>query len=164
MLVGQAIAGHAVYNDEEVAHAKLLGEQPETLSLWRYVTSSSFGQAVMENWQSEYLQFVVFVMASVWLVQKGSTESKKVDQASWFGQSVTGWSVYNAEQIEHEDTTVNWLGYVTSADFWEATLQNWQSEFLAVGSMVIFSVYLRQRGSSQSKPVGAPHHATAEEG
>ena len=164
----------------------------------------------MENWQSEYLQFVVFVMASVWLVQKGSTESKKVDQAgaesdaeqrigahaqddspkwakakglrlwllsnslllvmgfiwlaSWFGQSVTGWSVYNAEQIEHENTTVNWLGYVTSADFWEATLQNWQSEFLAVGSMVIFSVYLRQRGSSQSKPVGAPHHATAEEG
>ena len=210
VLVGQAIAGHAAYNDEEVAHAKLLGEQPETLSLWRYVTSSSFGQAVMENWQSEYLQFVVFVMASVWLVQKGSTESKKVDQAgaesdeeqrigahaqddspkwakarglrlwlfsnslllvmgfiwlaSWFGQSVTGWSVYNAEQIEHKETTVNWLGYVTSADFWEATLQNWQSEFLAVGSMVIFSVYLRQRGSSQSKPVGAPHHATAEEG
>ena len=210
VLVFQAIAGHAVYNDEEVAHAKLLGEQPETLSLGRYVTSSAFGQAVMENWQSEYLQFVVFVMASVWLVQKGSTESKQVDQAgpesdeeqqigphapddapkwakakglklwlfsnslllvmgfiwlaSWFGQSVTGWSVYNAEQIEHEDTTVNWLGYVTSADFWEATLQNWQSEFLAVGSMVIFSVYLRQRGSSQSKPVGAPHHATAEEG
>ena len=210
VLVGQAIAGHAAYNDEEIAHAKLLGEQPETLSLWRYVTSSSFGQAVMENWQSEYLQFVVFVMASVWLVQKGSTESKKVDQAgsesdeeqrigpyaqddsprwakargvrlwlfsnslllvmgfiwlaSWFGQSVTGWSVYNAEQIEHKETTVNWLGYVTSADFWEATLQNWQSEFLAVGSMVIFSVYLRQRGSSQSKPVGAPHHATAEEG
>ena len=81
VLVGQAIAGHAVYNDEEIAHAKLLDEQPETLSLWRYVTSSSFGQAVMENWQSEYLQFVVFVMASVWLVQKGSTESKKVDQA-----------------------------------------------------------------------------------
>src|SRR5215210_1350822 len=210
VLVGQAIAGHAVYNEEEMSHAKLLHEQPETLSLGRYVTSSSFGQAVMENWQSEYLQFVLFVMASVWLVQRGSTESKKVDQAgpesdeeqkigphaqddspkwakanglrlwllsnslllvmgsiwlaSWFGQSVTGWSVYNAEQIEHEDTTVNWLGYVTSADFWEATLQNWQSEFLAVGSMVIFSVYLRQRGSSQSKPVGAPHSATAEEG
>ena len=210
VLIGQAIAGHAVYNEEEMSHAKLLHEQPETLSLGRYVTSSSFGQAVMENWQSEYLQFVLFVMASVWLVQRGSTESKKVDQAgpesdeeqkigphaqddspkwakanglrlwllsnslllvmgsiwlaSWFGQSVTGWSVYNAEQIEHEDTTVNWLGYVTSADFWEATLQNWQSEFLAVGSMVIFSVYLRQRGSSQSKPVGAPHSATAEEG
>jgi hypothetical protein len=210
VLVFQAIAGHALYNDEETAHARLLHQQPETLSLWRYVTSSSFGQAVMENWQSEYLQFVVFVMASVWLVQKGSTESKKVDQAgsesdeeqmigphaqqdspkwatatglrlwllanslllvmgviwlaSWFGQSVTGWSVYNAEQIQHKETTVSWAGYLGTADFWEATLQNWQSEFLAVGSMIIFSVYLRQRGSSQSKPVGAPHHATAEEG
>jgi hypothetical protein len=210
VLVFQAIAGHALYNDEETAHAKLLHEQPETLSLWRYVTSSSFGQAVMENWQSEYLQFVLFVMASVWLVQKGSTESKKVEQAgsesdeeqkigphaqddspkwakarglrlwlisnslllvmgfiwlaSWFGQSVTGWSVYNADQIQHKETTVDWLGYIGTADFWQATLQNWQSEFLAVGSMVIFSVYLRQRGSSQSKPVGAPHHATAEEG
>ena len=210
VLVFQAVAGHALYNDEEIAHARLLHQEPETLSFWRYVTSSSFGQAVMENWQSEYLQFVVFVMASVWLVQKGSTESKKVDQAgpesdeeqrigphaepgspkwakakgvrlwlfsnslllvmgsiwlaSWFGQSVTGWSVYNAEQIQHEETTVNWLGYLGTADFWEATLQNWQSEFLAVGSMIIFSVYLRQRGSSQSKPVGAPHTATAEEG
>jgi hypothetical protein len=210
VLVAQAVAGHSLYNDEETAHAKLLHQQPETLSLWRYVTSSSFGQAVMENWQSEYLQFVVFVMASVWLVQKGSTESKKVDQAgsesdeeqmigphaqqdspkwakatglrlwllsnslllvmgviwlaSWFGQSVTGWSVYNAEQIQHKEPTVSWAGYLGTADFWEATLQNWQSEFLAVGSMVIFSVYLRQRGSSQSKPVGRPHHATAEEG
>ena len=211
MLVFQAIAGHALYNDEEIAHARLLHQQPETLSFWRYVTSSSFGQAVMENWQSEYLQFVVFVMASVWLVQKGSTESKKVDQAgpesdeeqrigphaepdspkwakakglrlwllsnslllvmgfiwlaSWFGQSVTGWSVYNAEQIQHKETD-RVTGSATSAraDFWEATLQNWQSEFLAVGSMIIFSVYLRQRGSSQSKPVGAPHTATAEEG
>jgi hypothetical protein len=209
-LLGQAIAGHALYNEEEVAHAALLNETPETLSFWRYVTSSSYGQAVMENWQSEYLQFTVFVLAGVWLVQKGSTESKKVDQAgresdeaqkigrhaeqgspkwakakglrvwlfsnslllvmgaiwlgSWFGQSVTGWSVFNAEQIEHEQATVDWLGYIGTSDFWEATLQNWQSEFLAVGSMVIFSVYLRQRGSSQSKPVGAPHHATAEEG
>jgi hypothetical protein len=210
VLIAQAIAGHALYNDEEVAHAKLLHETPQTLTLWRYVTSSSFGQAVMENWQSEYLQFVVFVMASVWLVQKGSTESKRADRAgvesdedqrigphaqedspkwakakglrlwllsnslllvmgtiwlaSWFGQSVTGWSVYNAEQIQHKETTVGWVGYLGTADFWEATLQNWQSEFLAVGSMVIFSVYLRQRGSSQSKPVGAPHGATAEEG
>ena len=94
---------------------------------------------------------LLLVMGSIWL-------------ASWFGQSVTGWSVYNAEQIQHEETTVNWLGYLGTADFWEATLQNWQSEFLAVGSMIIFSVYLRQRGSSQSKPVGAPHTATAEEG
>ena len=84
--------------------------------------------------------------------------------ASWFAQSVTGWNVYNDDQVEHMGEKVSWLDYVGSADFWEATLQNWQSEFLAVGSIVIFSVYLRQRGSAQSKPVGAPHEETATEG
>jgi hypothetical protein len=130
-LVGQAIAGQDAYNNDEIDHAALLDEEPETLSLRRYVTSSHFGQAVMENWQSEYLQFSIFVLATVWLVQKGSTESKPLDQAgpdsdpyepvgvrgwlranslllvmgtiffaSWFAQSVTGWSTHNAEQID----------------------------------------------------------------
>ena len=55
------------------------------------------------------------------------------------------------------------------ARFWAAWgrasshLQNWQSEFLAVGSMAILSISLRQRGSPESKPVGAPHHATGVE-
>jgi hypothetical protein len=49
-------------------------------------------------------------------------------------------------------------------DFWNRTLQNWQSEFLAIGSMAVLSVYLRQRGSPESKPVGAPHTATGIEG
>jgi hypothetical protein len=59
---------------------------------------------------------------------------------------------------------VSWLRYVGTSDFWNRTLQNWQSEFLAVGSMVILSVYLRQRGSTESKPVGSPHGATGVEG
>jgi len=50
------------------------------------------------------------------------------------------------------------------ADFWNRTLQNWQSEFLAIGSMVVFSIHLRQRGSPESKPVGAPHMVTEESG
>ena len=83
---------------------------------------------------------------------------------SWFAQSVTGWSAYNADQLEHEASTVGWLGYVGTAGFWEATLENWQSEFLAVGSMAVLSIYLRQRGSPESKPVGAPHDATGVEG
>ena len=209
-LIGQAIAGHAEYNNEEIAHARLMSEQPETLSLWRYVTTSDFGQAMMENWQSEYLQFTLFVVATVWFVQKGSPESKQLDKVgiesdgdqkigehatadspkwarargfklfvysnslllvmgtiwlgSWFAHSVTGWSTYNAEQIEHEDETLGWLQYLGSADFWETTLQNWQSEFLAVGSMAVLAIYLRQRGSPESKPVGAAHEATGVEG
>ena len=59
---------------------------------------------------------------------------------------------------------VTYVGYVLSADFWNRTLQNWQSEFLAVGSMVVLSIYLRQRGSPESKPVGSLHTATGIEG
>ena len=59
---------------------------------------------------------------------------------------------------------MSWGAYLTNADFWARTLQNWQSEFLAVGTMVVFSVYLRQRGSPQSKPVGEPHASTGVEG
>ena len=59
---------------------------------------------------------------------------------------------------------MSWVHYLGSSDFWDRTLQNWQSEFLAVGSMAILSVYLRQRGSPESKPVGAPHDATGLEG
>ena len=209
-LVGQAIAGHADYNNDEIEHAQLIDEQPQTLSIGRYVVSSSFGQAVMENWQSEYLQFFLFILTTVWLLQKGSPESKELDKAgteseeeqligehalpdsptwarvggirrwlfsnsllivmgliflaSWFAQSVTGWSAYNADQIEHEQEPLSWLQYIGSADFWQTTLQNWQSEFLAVGSMAVLSIYLRQRGSPESKPVGAPHAATGVEG
>src|SRR5688572_1121222 len=59
---------------------------------------------------------------------------------------------------------VSWTSYLLNADFWSRTLQNWQSEFLAVGSMVVLSVYLRQRGSPDSKPVGEPHTSTGVEG
>ena len=69
---------------------------------------------------------------------------------------MSGWSEHNAELLEHEQPALSWVGYLGSADFWEATLQNWQSEFLAVGSMAVLAIYLRQRGSPESKPVGCP--------
>ena len=59
---------------------------------------------------------------------------------------------------------LTWWQYIGTASFWENTLENWQSEFLAVGSMAILAVYLRQRGSPESKPVGTPHGATGVEG
>ena len=201
---GQAIAGHADFNEEQVRHG-----DPE-MSLSRYVVSSDFGVAVMENWQSEYLQFTLFVLLTVWLLQRGSPESKELDKAglesdeaqkvgphaqqnspawakvegirrtiyehslllvmgtiwigTWFAQSVTGLSQYNSERLDHQMDTIGWGHYLGKADFWERTLQNWQSEFLAVGSMAILAVYLRQRGSPESKPVGAPHTATGVEG
>jgi hypothetical protein len=85
--------------------------------------------------------------------------------ASWFAQSLTGWRVFNDGQSEHGERFVSWWTYVGSSDFWEATLQNWQSEFLAVGSFAVLAVYLRQRGSPESKPVGAPvRDSTGQEG
>ena len=204
-LAGQSYAGWRAYNADAHDH------EESGISYTRYLTSSSFGQAVTENWQSEYLQFVLYIMATIWFVQRGSPESKRwrdrgrqseEDQelgdsarpdspalarhagglgrllysnsllvwmgviwlASWFGQSVTGWSAYNSEQLGHGENGTNWIGYIGTSDFWESTLQNWQSEFLAVGSMAIFAVYLRQRGSPEAKPVGAPHDETAATG
>jgi uncharacterized protein DUF6766 len=203
-LTAQAFVGHDVYNQEQLAH------HSETISLGRYLTSSAFGRAVMENWQSEYLQFTLFILATVWFVQKGSPESKELGNAgresdreqmvgehanakspgwarfrdfrgaiysnslvivmgliffgSWFAHSVTGWTDFNATQQEHGEHGLSWIGYVGSSTFWEQTLQNWQSEFLAIGSMAVFSIYMRQRGSPESKPVGAPHDATGVQG
>ena len=84
---------------------------------------------------------------------------------AWFAQSVTGWTDFNNEQAAHGEAGVSWLSFVGSATFWEATLQNWQSEFLAVGSFAVLTIFLRQRGSPESKPVGAPtEDATGKEG
>jgi hypothetical protein len=203
-LLGQSIAGWKEVNQD------LLSHDEATISWWRYLGSSEFGAAVLENWQSEFLQFFTFILATIWLVQKGSNESKKLDEiglesdqkqrvggwaapnspwpartrgfllhlyansllvvmglifvASWLGQSLTAWTVYNADQADHEQSAIGWLKYLTTPDFWEKSLQNWQSEFLAVGTMVIFTVYLRQRGSPESKPVGAPHDETGTSG
>jgi hypothetical protein len=203
-LVGQALAGVADHNARQVS------EGLPQVSLLDYVTSSSFGVDVMENWQSEYLQFFLYVFATVWLVQRGSSESKEPGQEgtesdeeqqvgpragegspawartggwrtalfsrslgllmgvlfllTWAASSVAGWAAYNAEQLGQRQDPVGWVGYLGEADFWNRSFQNWQSEMLAVGSMAVFAVYLRQRGSPESKPVGAAHADTGQTG
>jgi hypothetical protein len=203
-IAAQSIVGLHEYNEEAAQHAQ------ESISWSRYVYTSEFGAAVLENWQSEWLQFCLFTLATVWLLQQGSPESKPLDQAglesdqaqkvesgadsrsplwarvgglrtrvyenslliaftviffgSWATQAVTGWTAYNNEQEEHRDPLVSFGAYLTRPDFWEKTLQNWQSEFLAVGTMAVLAIYLRQRGSPESKPVGAPHDETGSTG
>ena len=204
VLAGQALSGHAAYDAAQVTD----GLAP--VSLGRYVTSSSFAVDVAENWQSEYLQFLLFIVGTVWLLQRGSPESKELDKAglesdedqkvgrfadddspaaarrggwvttlysnslgivmglifvgSWGAQSFAGQVAFNEERLAQLQAPVSWAGYVTSAEFWNRTLQNWQSELLAVGSMAVLSIYLRQRGSPESKPVGQPHGSTGVEG
>ena len=74
-LIGQALVGHADFNHQQLSH------QDDPISLGRYVFSSSFGSDVMENWQSEFLQFTLYILATVWLLQRGSPESKELDKA-----------------------------------------------------------------------------------
>jgi hypothetical protein len=203
-LVGQAISGTADFNAQQVVNGL------EPVSLLDYVTSSSFGVDVMENWQSEYLQFFLYIFATVWLVQRGSSESKEPGEEgretdeeqkvgrhadddspawaraggwrtalfsrslgtlmgalfllTWAASSVAGWAAFNSEQLAERQDPVGWLGYLGEADFWNRSFQNWQSEMLAVGSMAVFSIYLRQRGSPESKLVGAGHHDTGQTG
>jgi len=68
---------------------------------------------------------------------------------------------YSSEQEAHGEQRVSAVEYVQRSRFWFESFQNWQSEFLAVGSIVLFSVWLRQRGSPESKPVDAAHTETA---
>jgi hypothetical protein len=204
VLVCQAFAGHADFNQQQLAD----GLQP--VSLGRYVTSASFATDVAENWQSEYLQFFLYIFLTVWLVQRGSPESKKPDEVglesdreqkvgpyadddsprwaraggwrralysnslgivmgalfvgSWLAQSIAGAAAYDEQQLAQMQDPIPWHQYLLEPDFWNRTLQNWQSELLAVASMSILAVYLRQRGSSQSKPVGAAHALTGVDG
>jgi hypothetical protein len=203
-LAGQAFAGWTAFNDEQVADS--LGR----ISLPDYLTSASFAADVAENWQSEYLQFLLYIVATVWFLQRGSPESKELDKAglesdedqlvgphatedsprwarvggvrtavfswslslvmalifvlSWLAQSIAGRASFNETRLQRLQDPVSWTAYLTNADFWSRTLQNWQSEFLAVGSMAVLSIYLRQRGSPESKPVGQPHGSTGIEG
>ncbi|MFI6514096.1 DUF6766 family protein [Spirillospora sp. NPDC050679] len=203
-LVGQALSGHSQYNAQQAAQGG------GTVGLAHYLTTSAFAVDVSENWQSEFLQFFLYIFVTVWLIQRGSPTSKEpgeqgsepdADQRvgrhadadspawaragglrlalfshslglvmgglfllTWLAQSVSGQAAYNSDQLAQRQDPVSWPEYVAGAEFWNRTFQNWQSEFLAVASMAALSIYLRQRGSPESKPVGAPHHATGVEG
>jgi hypothetical protein len=82
---------------------------------------------------------------------------------AFLGHLVTGARAFNAEQLEHGETPVSTVGYLFRSQFWFESLQNWQSELLAVFALVVLSVFLRQRGSPESKPVHAPHSMTGSE-
>jgi hypothetical protein len=79
---------------------------------------------------------------------------------SWVGHAIGGHAVYAAEQVEHGEPRPSFTDYLASSQFWFESFQNWQSEFLAIASMVWLAVYLRQRWSPESKPVHAAHDET----
>lgn len=70
------------------------------------------------------------------------------------GQTLTGWSVYNDDQKEHGEQPVSLAGYVTTGHFGEATFENFESEFLQMGVLVLLTSFLREKGSPSSKKGG----------
>jgi hypothetical protein len=198
-LAGHSVAGHRHHNQEQRDHG-----QP-TLGYVEYLRSPAFLEATAENWESEFLQMAFYVVLTVFLFQKGSSESKDPDRKepvdrepdprrgnapwpvkrggialrlyknslslalfalfliSFVMHAVGGAGDYNEEQRAHgqpgDMTTWRYLG---TSRFWFESLQNWQSEFLAVLSIVVLSIWLRQAGSPESKPVDAAHHETGD--
>ena len=199
LVVALLLTGHHAYNAEQ--HA--LGNP--AVSLLTYLGEGHFWEAVFENWESEFLQMAAYVILTVFLIQKGSSESKDPEQhdrvdddprdadlrrsgvpwpvrrggvwltlyenslfvafvllflASIVGHAFGGLDVFNDELRQNGQPAVSVWGYVTSSEFWYESFQNWQSEFLAVFAIIVLSIYLRQRGSPESKPVMAPDSST----
>jgi hypothetical protein len=198
-LAGQVLTGHHEYNADQRDH-----DEPE-IGLAGYLGTGHFVEAVFENWESEFLQMASYVLLTVFLRQKGSPESKKLDEeeavdeeppapkdapkdapwpvrrgglvaalyanslliafgllfvAAWLLHAAGGVREYNAEQLAHGGSAISFGAYLTTARFWFESFQNWQSEFLAVGLLVVLAIFLRQKGSPESKPVAAPHAMT----
>jgi TRAP-type C4-dicarboxylate transport system permease small subunit len=194
-LGAQVLTGWKQHNqDRQEEHAA-------ALPLSTYINSGHCLSATFENFQSEFLQMAMYVLLTVGLRQKGSAESKKLDEAeevdreplpapdapwpvrkrgwilklysnslsiaffilffiSWGLHFYGSWSDHNAEQLLKGKMTESAFEYLGQPNFWFETFQNWQSEFLSVASIVLLTIFLRQKGSPESKPVDAPNMDT----
>jgi hypothetical protein len=199
--IAQALAGFYHYNDDRAEHGQV------AVALTQYLTSGHFLEATAENWESEFLQMAAYVLLTVALFQKGSSESKRIGKreavdrdprqsrhkpdAPWpvrrggwmlklyehslslaflllflisFAlHAIGGTYEYNEEQLTHGGTPATVGQYLMTSQFWFESFQNWQSEFLSLVAMVVLSIFLRERGSPESKPVDAPHEQTGSE-
>ncbi len=197
---GMIVSGAATHNAEQRDH----GSQ-ETVSVFGYLRSGDFVEATFENWESEFLQMGMYVVLTAFLYQRGSSESKPIDErapqdrdprtvptrkgapwpvrrggwvlsvyenslaiaffvlffASWGLHAVGGAAAYNDDAVQHGEPTVTVAQYVLTSQFWFESMQNWQSEFIAVAAIVGLSIFLRQRGSAESKAVAEPHRETS---
>ena len=197
-LVAQVNFGFKEHNEE------LLEEGAATISLAEYFSSGHFLQSTFENWESEFLQMALFVVLTISLRQKGSSESKSFDKNEEVDREPSSkrknapWPVrkggfilkvyqhslslalillfilsfclhlYGSLKDENENLLIKGeppqsLGnFITEPRFWFESFQNWQSEFLSVFAIIVLSIFLRQKGSSQSKPVDAANDETGE--
>ena len=199
-MVAQVWSGWIQHNEELREH----GER--TLTVPEYLKSGHFWEATAENWESEFLQMTAYILLTIGLYQRGSSESKDPDKraavdrdprdvrgkareeapgpvrrggwvlrlyehslsiaflalfiGSFWLHAAGGARAQSAEELLHGGSPVSVREYMATAQFWFESFQNWQSEFLSLVAMVVLSIWLRQRGSPESKPVDAPHSHT----
>lgn len=195
-LAGQIYFGFEEHNEE------LAKERTSKIPFALYLSSGHFLQATFENWESEFLQMALFVVLTISLRQKGSSESKgmegeeEVDREPSPQRPNVPWPVKkgriilylyknslflsfailfvlsfalhffgslkdeNEKLLRNGEQLLDGWAYLSEPRFWFESFQNWQSEFLSVFSIVFLSIYLRQKGSPQSKPVDAAHEET----
>jgi hypothetical protein len=197
-IIGQVVTGLKEHNQE------MQDEGGQQLSMKQYITSGHFLQSTFENWESEFLQMALFLILTMFLYQRGSSESKDPDKEEevdrepnprrknvpwpvkkggiilsvykhslcyaftllfllsfllhWYGSLKD----YNEEQILNNKPTETAMQYLSNSRLWFESFQNWESEFLSVFAIVVLSIFLREQGSPQSKPVDAPHSQTGE--
>ncbi|WIB67014.1 hypothetical protein DEI93_13780 [Curtobacterium sp. MCBD17_035] len=197
-----------VFSGWHVANADALEHGQAAESLGAFLRSGDFVEATFENWESEFLQMGSYVVLTSFLFQRGSSESKPLDETAeqdddprehrddarvpWpvrrgglvlvfyensllilfallfvgsvVGHVLGGAAAYNEDQREHGGAVVSGWGYLATSQFWFESMQNWQSEFMVISVMIVATVWLRQRGSTQSKRVAAPRDDTGTEG
>lgn len=173
----QAYTGWKVHNEELVKGGL------SALSLAEYARSGHFVSATFENFESEFLQMGLYVILTIRLRQIGSSAPWPVRRGGWIlavykrslsiafillfvislGMHFYGsFHDFNTSRLIDDLPTVGVWEFITQADFWFEMFQNWQSEFLSVASIVILTIFLRQKGSPESKPVDAPNLETGE--
>lgn len=191
----QALTGWCDYNNN------LEENGANALPFVSYLTTGHFVETTFENWESEFLQMFLYVLATVKLRQWGSSESKKIEgkedvdrepqpspNAPWpvnaggvalflYKNSLSlaflllfmvsflfhAWGSYDhykAGEIIRGHAVESFGHYFWGAKLWFESFQNWQSEFLSIAAIVILSIFLRQQGSPESKPVDMPNAET----
>jgi hypothetical protein len=197
-LIGQALTGWRAHAEELRLH-----ELP-TIGFLDYLGSGHFISAMFENWESEFLQMAAYVVLTIFLFQKGASESKKPDEDNPEDEPPSArrndpdapWPVHrgglllklyshslsialvtlflasfwlhlagstrrmNEEALWHGQPPQSMAETLADAEFWYESFQNWQSEFLSIAALVVLGIFLRERGSPESKPVAAPHAMT----
>ncbi|MCY7352238.1 MAG: hypothetical protein LH606_16490 [Cytophagaceae bacterium] len=196
-LGGNLLTGWYEFNNELEEYGR------QAVGFGAYLTSGHCIEAVFENWESEFLQMGLYVWLTVFLRQKGSSESKdleekeKVDRkpsasrrgAPWpvkcggwvlwlyknslslalfvlfgltfFLHAAGGVKQYNLQQeLKGKAERLSMGEFMGTSEFWFQSFQNWQSEFLSILAIVVLSIFLRQQGSPQSKPVDASNEET----